>query len=233
MAWGGPATDARGRAVLEWAASADLRLLNRGSVNTCVRWQGESIVDLSWATPAASRLVSGWRVVEEVESLSDHPYIFMDVSAAPQYHPARGPTPGRPPRRWALKRLEKDALMAAALVASWPDAPAGPVADVDREADWFRESMTAACEAAMPRAKKLPRRAAYWWSDEIAALRATCSAARRRFTRARRRRNRDPAREVALFEVYREDTVDLQRAIRRAKASACGELLGTLDKDGG
>ncbi|XP_053989863.1 uncharacterized protein LOC128882309, partial [Hylaeus volcanicus] len=130
--WGGPATDARGRAVLEWAARTDLRLLNRGSVSTCVRWQGESIVDLSWATPAAARLVSGWRVAEEVESVSDHLYILMDVSAAPQYHPARGPAPGRPPRRWALKRLEKDALMAAALAASWPDALAGPVADVDR-----------------------------------------------------------------------------------------------------
>ncbi|XP_053992091.1 uncharacterized protein LOC128883597 [Hylaeus volcanicus] len=230
-AWGGSATDTGGRAVLEWAASADLRLLNRGSVSTCVRWQSESIVDLSWATPAASRLVSGWGVAEEVESLSDHLYILMDVSAAPQYHPARGPAPGRPPLRWALKRLEKDALMAAALAGSGPDAPAGLVADVDQEADWFRESLTAACDAAMPRAKKFPRRAAYWWSDEIAALRATCSAARRRFTRARRRRNRDPVREAALYEVYREATVDLQRAIRRAKAGACGELLGTLDKD--
>ncbi|XP_054015953.1 uncharacterized protein LOC128896612 [Hylaeus anthracinus] len=230
-AWGGPATDARGRAVLEWAASADIRLRNRGSVSTCVRWQGESIVDLSWTTPAAARLVSGWRVAEEVESLSDHLYILINVSAAPQYHPARGPAPGRPPRRWALKRLEKDALMAATLAASWPGAPAGPVADVDREAGWFRESSTSACDAAMPRARKLPRRAAYWWSDEIAALRATCNAARRRFTRARRRRSRDPAREAALCEVYREATVDLQRTIRRAKASAWGELLGTLDKD--
>ncbi|XP_054015954.1 uncharacterized protein LOC128896615 [Hylaeus anthracinus] len=214
-AWGGPATDARGRAVLEWAASADLQLLNRESVSTCVRWQGESIVDLSWATPAAARLVSEWGVAEEVESLSDYLYILMDVSAALQYHPARGPASGRPQRRWALNRIEKDALMAAALAASWPDAPAGLVADVEREADWFRESLTAACDAAMPRAKKLPRRASHWWSDEIAALRATCSAARRRFTRARRRRNRDPAREAALYEVYREATVDLQRAIRR------------------
>ncbi|XP_053989909.1 uncharacterized protein LOC128882348, partial [Hylaeus volcanicus] len=127
-AWGGPATDVRGRAVLE----------------------ARLIVDLSWATPAASRLVSGWRVAEEVESLSDHRYILTDVSPAPEYHPARGPAPARPPRRWALKRWEKDALMAAALAASWPDAPAGPVADVDREADWFRESLTAACDAAMP-----------------------------------------------------------------------------------
>ncbi|XP_054014768.1 uncharacterized protein LOC128895849 [Hylaeus anthracinus] len=230
-AWGGPATDARGRAVLKWAASADLRLLNRGSVSTCVRWQGESIVDLSWATPAASRLVSGWGVAEEVESLSDHLYILMDVSAAPQYHPAHGPAPGRPPHRCALKRLEKDALIAAALAVSWPNAPTGPVADVDREADYFRESLTAACDAAMPRAKKFRRRTAYWWSDEIVALRATCSVARRRFTRARRRRNRDPARVAAQYEVYREATVDLQCAIGRAKASAWGELLETLDKD--
>ncbi|XP_053990083.1 uncharacterized protein LOC128882499 [Hylaeus volcanicus] len=185
-AWGGPATDARGRTLLEW--------------------QRKLIVDLSWSTPAAARLVSGWRVAEEVESLSDHLYILMDVSAAPQYHPARGPARGRPPRRWALKRLENDALMAAALAASWPDAPAGPVADVDREADWFRESLTAACDAAMPRARKLPRRAAYWRSDEIAALRATCSAARSCFTRARRRWNRDPARAAVLYEVYREAT---------------------------
>ncbi|XP_054002005.1 uncharacterized protein LOC128888865 [Hylaeus anthracinus] len=97
-AWGCPATDAKGRAVLKWAASAGLRLLNRTSVSTCVRWQGESIVDLSWATPAVAPLVSGWRVAEEVESLSDHLYILMDVSDAPQYHPARGPAPGRPPR---------------------------------------------------------------------------------------------------------------------------------------
>ncbi|XP_053990545.1 uncharacterized protein LOC128882803 [Hylaeus volcanicus] len=103
--------------------------------------------------------------------------------------------------------------MAAALAASWPDALAGPVADVDREADWLRKALTAACDAAMPRARKLP------------------SAARRGFTRTRRRRNRDPAWEAELYEVYRQATVDLQRAIRRAKVSACGELLGTLEKD--
>ncbi|XP_053999811.1 uncharacterized protein LOC128887674 [Hylaeus anthracinus] len=155
----------------------------------------------------------------------------MDVLAAPQYYPACGPAPGRPPRRWALKRFEKDAQMASALAASWTDAPTGLVADVDREADWFRGSLTAACDAAMPRARKLSRHAAYWWSDEIAALRATCNASCRRFTRARRRRNRDRASEAALYEVYREATVDLQRATRRAKASARGELLETLDKD--
>ena len=59
-AWGSPRTDHRGEAVAEWAAELDLLLLNAGTTSTCVRWQGESIVDLSWASrPAARRLNTG------------------------------------------------------------------------------------------------------------------------------------------------------------------------------
>ena len=50
--WGSRRTDLRGRAVADWAAELDLQLLNVGNVSTCVLWQGESIVDLSWACPA-------------------------------------------------------------------------------------------------------------------------------------------------------------------------------------
>ncbi|XP_076396722.1 uncharacterized protein LOC143265925 [Megachile rotundata] len=81
QAWGSPSTDAMGKAVLDWAAANGLRLLNRGIVSTCVRPQGESIVDISWATASASQHMSGWRVAEEVETLSDHLYIRMDISA--------------------------------------------------------------------------------------------------------------------------------------------------------
>lgn len=39
--WGSPGTDARGRTVWEWAVGTDLHVLNRGSVQTCVRqWGG-------------------------------------------------------------------------------------------------------------------------------------------------------------------------------------------------
>ena len=75
--WGSPRTNPRGEAVVEWAAELDLRLLNEGSKSTCVRWQGESIVDLTWASPSAARRVKNWRVAEELESLSDHRYIII------------------------------------------------------------------------------------------------------------------------------------------------------------
>jgi hypothetical protein len=64
--------------VLDWAAALDLRFISRGSSSTCVAWPGESIVDLTWANPAASGCVLGWEVLA-VETLSDHLYIAMDV----------------------------------------------------------------------------------------------------------------------------------------------------------
>jgi hypothetical protein len=46
--------------VTEWAAELDIRLVNRGSSSTCEAWRGESIVDLTWANPAAAGHVLGW-----------------------------------------------------------------------------------------------------------------------------------------------------------------------------
>ena len=73
--WGSIRIDLRGKAVVDWAAELDLQLLNVGNVSTCFRWQGESIVDLSWAFPRAARRVQEWRVAEERKSRGDHLYI--------------------------------------------------------------------------------------------------------------------------------------------------------------
>lgn len=43
--WDSPKTDTKRRAMENWAASIDLCFLNTGDSSTCVRWQGESIVD--------------------------------------------------------------------------------------------------------------------------------------------------------------------------------------------
>ncbi|XP_039761836.1 uncharacterized protein LOC120634995 [Pararge aegeria] len=40
VAWGCPTTNPRGRELEEWATASGLTVLNRGSVNTCVRQQG-------------------------------------------------------------------------------------------------------------------------------------------------------------------------------------------------
>jgi len=90
--WGCSFGDRRGEMLLDWAGSLGLTLLDEGTMATCVRPQGESIIDLTWASPAALRMVDGWRVAAELETLSDHRYIELKLAAR---RPPNGGGPSR------------------------------------------------------------------------------------------------------------------------------------------
>jgi len=79
VAWGSRQTNYRGRVVEDWAASTGLELQNTGPESTCVRPQGESIIDLIWTAPLVAAKVINRRVVTEVHSGSDHLYVQMDL----------------------------------------------------------------------------------------------------------------------------------------------------------
>jgi len=76
------------------------------------------------------------------------------------------------------------------------------------------------CDAAMPRSNPRPRRAAYWWSEEIASLRQIANAKRRRLKRAWRCRGPDPEATREAAEEYREAAKALRKAIATAKVKA-------------
>ncbi|KAL0830145.1 hypothetical protein ABMA28_003602 [Loxostege sticticalis] len=179
-AWGSRLTDVYGDILLEWATVMGLCVCNVGTVATCVRPQGESLVDITFASPAVASRVRDWRVLVLVESGSDHRYVRFDIASAntgTNPNPARSNCPALP--RWKVRSLDQDSLKAAALVKTWLPAQSGPV-QVDQEAEWLREAMTDVCDAAMPRSRPLPpRRHVYWWSEDIAELRRACIAARR------------------------------------------------------
>nr|XP_049704761.1 uncharacterized protein LOC126056279 [Helicoverpa armigera] len=120
LAWGSRRTDARGRMVEDWALEAGLVVLNRGSVPTCVRMRGESVVDISFASPALLPRVFDWRVEEGVETYSDHRYIRFDVSAQNPSAPVLQ-TPSGP--RWALRHLDRELLLEASVVQAWVSSP--------------------------------------------------------------------------------------------------------------
>jgi len=83
-AWGSRLTNRRGVALETWAASLCLCCLNTGTASICIRPQGgESIVDLTWATPRAAARVTGWRVVTEAHTQSDHRYIEVVLRETP------------------------------------------------------------------------------------------------------------------------------------------------------
>lgn len=164
--WGSRYNNQRGVTLETWASSWGLHLLNRGNEATCVRTQGSSIVDLTWATPSAAAMLADWRVLLDAETLSDHRYIIMSFGRKGKellnYRQEVQP-------RWALKKLNEDKLMAAVIAAAWVHTPSerDPVA----EEEWMRKIITKACDAAMPRTKRTPRRSAYWWNEDIAQTR--------------------------------------------------------------
>lgn len=74
----GDATNDRRDVLLEsWALELNLIILNQGSVPTCVRPQGSSVVDLTISSYWISQQVYEWHVTADAESLSDHSYAFF------------------------------------------------------------------------------------------------------------------------------------------------------------
>ncbi|XP_020294334.1 uncharacterized protein LOC109859974 [Pseudomyrmex gracilis] len=131
--------------------------------------------------------------------------------------------------------MDPDILSAAAQAVAWAKPPAEP-RDLRDEYEWFRDTLVALYDAAMPRSRGPPtRRSVYWWTAEIAALRVESIRARHRFTRARRRvvNNGEGAQRAAEpeYQGYRAAHKALRTAVMKAKSQAWKELMETLDAD--
>jgi len=109
--------------------------------------------------------------------LSDHQYIEVILGTACQ--PVRRPPSGGE-KRWALTKLDDERLETAFMATSWglQDEEEGEW-DIHRDVDWLRDTMHCICDDAMPRAKSHPpRRATYWWTDEMEFRRSSVQARR-------------------------------------------------------
>ncbi|XP_039303415.1 uncharacterized protein LOC120357318 [Solenopsis invicta] len=226
-AWGSPNTNSRGRCTLEWAAGLDLGLLNRGRVSTFVGGRGESIVDLTWASPGALGRVSAWRVeAAPLGELTDHRLIEMVVASPPAEVRARVRRQ-KADKRWVLRKLDQEALEDSLATSTW--AERGQDAGAEAETEWLCDAMSRACDASMPRSRPRAKRATYWWSEELAQLRRAMVAARRAYTRACGRGTE--ADEIEMRAALKEARKALRAAIRRAKAEAWEEFISGLTRD--
>lgn len=182
LAWGSPVNNPKGTVLEEWAEELGLEILNRGRALTCVRDGGGSVIDITLGCPRAARMVLDWHVMEGEETLSDHRYIRFRVSdpsmgAMPRLGRGRRSTA---PRGWGLKKLDRDLMMAAAIVKMWTEEATRSIEDVDEGAVRLRGILTEVCDASMPRRRALPpKQSVYWWTQELAELRTTCNRARR------------------------------------------------------
>ncbi|XP_011860717.1 PREDICTED: uncharacterized protein LOC105557921 [Vollenhovia emeryi] len=156
--WGSRRPDAKGADVEAWAARLGLHLENVGSVSTCVRPQGESIVDLTWTSPAAARRISGWEVAEGLELLSDHLPIHIKFTWENERRSLQ-----QRMVRWRADKLDPDKLKESLIAALW--AQPDPAPTVEEEARWVQRVLIDALR-----------------KSSVAARRAVLRARRRRGT---------------------------------------------------
>lgn len=120
VSWGSGRPNLRGEIVEEWSASLDLVLLNVGTTPTCSRFQGVSIVDLTWCSVDITDRIVNWRVMADVESLSDH-FTIVVILALSTF--ARNGGNGYRSRvgfsRWSHKSMDWDLLRAAITLKDW------------------------------------------------------------------------------------------------------------------
>jgi len=159
-----------------------------------------------------------------VNDISDHLYVEVVLGTARQ-DVQRSSIRGSE-RRWALTKLDEEQLETAFMATSWGMKEEERGWDIHQEVGWLRESMSRICDEAMPH---LPRRTAYWWTDELAELRRSSVQARRALTRLPRRGSPEE-REEALT-AYRETRCALSRAIRRSREKCWDEMLSSLNTD--
>lgn len=233
--WGSRRPNKKGEALIDWAAVLNLEIINTGNKSTCVRPQGESIVDLTWADPRAARMIRSWKVLD-IETLSDHKYI--EITANPTKHETltRRKAAAAKIRRWAVYKMDEDAFIASILATEWGESKNRNINEEKDIEDYIQEIMgimTNACDASMPRTRYSANRKAYWWTEEISDLRKAAIKTGRTVDRTRRikDRNRREERLERAREQHKTARMTLKNAIRTAKGKAWEELVGDLNKD--
>lgn len=154
--------------LLEWVQERGLLVVNEASESTCVCWQGESVIDVTFVSPAAAHRIIDWRVEKATFTCSDHRYVTYGIRL-----PSRRQRPESRITGWATRRMDVDMFEACMAAVGWPTEGEGEERELDlgaRVRD-LRQGLRAACEASMPKRRHFKRKALYWWSATIAEAR--------------------------------------------------------------
>ncbi|XP_011169844.2 uncharacterized protein LOC105202856 [Solenopsis invicta] len=186
--------NSRGIALTEWAADLGLILLNIEQSPTTYHPRGFSTVDLLWANRKMFGLVLGWRIEYKEDPHFDHFYIYNNIktknTARNRLKLASTVFP-----RWCAKRLDRDLLLAAVAVRTWPETEEDKTAE--QLVEYINSILVEAANAAASHARSGHRSSCYWWNEEIAEKRRICNIARRRTFRAKGKINPE-AQEVKI-----------------------------------
>lgn len=248
ITWGSKYNTDKGIRLVKWAERNNLILKNTGDLPTCVRPQGVSVVDLTWAIPDVANRIKEWTVEEGDLSLSDHNYItFMIKGDGRKRWDTKctiGKGRGATNKRWKMDTLDQD-IFDEVLRWKCDTHRIGEWTDEERERrdiEWIQEAMTEAADAAMKRAKRRPNQnQAYWWNESIAKARTKCIQDRRKWTKVKskkrsmdRMQRRGEVDEENLCRLEREYKMSRKKVVKeiyKAKEKAWRELISEIDED--
>lgn len=170
--------------------------------------------------------MNAWQVMQEIETLSDHRYVFFTLDTGRcRLKPSKNKQ-----RRWNLKKFNKD-LFLATLAWHEADLESGNFSDLNQSLAWLDRVIVEACDSAAPRiGPAKPRRQCYWWNDDIATLRHNCMRTRQNWSRAKSK-GRTQELIDELGGIYKAERNKLRKEINKSKSKAWQELIGDINKD--
>lgn len=226
--WGSSQDSRRGTLLLDYMAEFDFRLVNAGNAFTCCRQQGNSIIDLTWASAEVASFIHNLRVEENLASLSDHLYISFDIwnrnSSAVTY--------GNKLVRWNIKKMKDEDFTMAIDWCMSTHASALYFDNSKNFVDWIIQVTNDALNFSTPKISgNIKKCRTYWWNEEIGQSRRRAIAVRRIWCRCRRRLNDDDPHYLAVYEAYKKARRDLKKLIKKAKGAAWRELILSINED--
>lgn len=221
LEWGMNMTDSRGHYILDMLGRLGLTVMNEGRISTFRRpGYAETIPDITLASDTMARYVTGWRVIEDYTG-SDHQYITYDVQRGPR-RTARSTLRAV---GWNVNKLSQENF--ARSIEAGKNAVLEETGSPEKIVKSTMALIKQACDASMPRKRtKCKRTAVYWWSNEIAELRASCLHLKRVYTRSRKRNESAAERHREEFRIARRA---LKSKIKESKRRKWEELKRDVD----
>lgn len=171
--WGAALWDHRGHDLSDWVSSAGLVVANEGSEPTFLRTTGQgSVVDVTMYSEDVR--LEDWRVLADVETLSDHRYISFRVGASQKE--AEPLVPGN--ITW--RKIKEEVFRSSIRQRLGGENGATP----EELMRITREACNEAGTTSRPGTDAKKRVPKYWWTQEIAEARRWCTKSRRTYARA-------------------------------------------------
>lgn len=193
--WGSTDNNKRGESLLEYLLVEGLIIHNQGIEPTFINRIREEVLDITFSTIRASRLLHNWQVAKE-DMLSDHRMITFEIGKLAEVN-----TVGRNPRRtnWEnfRQKLEFSVLLGKEKITC--------TEELDREVAELNQVMLSAYEDSCPPRPLHRNNEAPWWNQKLEKGR---KQVRKLFNRAKRTGN---------WTEYETQRREYSKAIREAK----------------